>query len=60
MNGLFGSLGRGSVTNEQHYYDKDIENVAFDLINNDNVEIRGIYKQQTSSGASYLTSSINL
>ena len=48
VNGFIKLLCNNKVSEERHYFESDYDVVADEVINNDNVEAKGIYKNDKS------------
>ena len=48
VNGFIGPLGSKTVSRERHYFESDYDVVADEIINNQNVEVKGFYKNAKS------------
>ena len=48
INGFIGLLGSRTICRERHFFESDYDVVADEIINNQNVEVKGLYKNDKS------------
>ena len=48
INGFIGLLGSKTICRERHYFESDYDVVADEIINNQNVEVKGLYNNEQS------------
>ena len=48
INGFIGLLGCKQICKERHYFESDYDIVANEVINNENVEVKGLYRNEAT------------